>query len=91
MWIIGLVLLILFESLADIIAKEYSLHGGKIRWTGAILGYVTANTFWLWALKSGGGLARGSIIFSVASAILAAIIGIILYKENLNKYQLLEC
>lgn len=89
MWVIGLILLILFESLADIIAKEYSLHGGKIRWAGAILGYVTANAFWLWALKSGSGLARGAIIFSVASAILAAIIGILLYKETLNKYQII--
>ncbi len=89
MWVIGLILLILFESIADIIAKEYSLHGGKIRWIGAILGYVAANAFWLWALKSGSGLARGAIIFSVASAILAAIIGLWLYKENLNKYQIL--
>lgn len=89
MWVFGLILLILFESLADVIAKEYSLYGGKIRWLGAIVGYVVANAFWLWAIKSGSGLARGAILFSVASAILATIIGIILYKENLNKYQLL--
>lgn len=88
MWIIGVTLLILFEIIADIIAKEYSLHGGSIRWIGAISGYIIANSFWLWALKNGSGLARGAIIFSVATAILATIIGVILYKENLNKYQI---
>jgi drug/metabolite transporter (DMT)-like permease len=89
MWIIGLAFLILFEVLADIIAKEYSLYGGPIRWLGAIMGYITANAFWLWALKNGSGLARGAIIFSVATAILATGVGIILYKEHLNKYQIL--
>lgn len=84
-WIIPLSILILFEIVADIFAKEWSLHGHYIRWSGAILAYVLANTFWLFALKNGSGLARGAIIFSVASAILATMIGIVLYKEELSR------
>jgi len=87
-WIIPLLLLIIFEAVADIFAKEWSMHGNMIRWIGAIASYVVANTFWLYALKNGSGLGRGAIIFSVASAILAAIIGFLFYKEQISKTQL---
>lgn len=86
-WILPLILLIFFEMAADILSKEWSLHGNWIRWTGAILGYVVANVFWLFALKGGSGLARGAAIFSIASAIIALILGVILYKENLTTIQ----
>lgn len=84
-WVVPLILLILFEGLADILAKEWSLYGKPIRWVGAITAYIIANAFWLFALREGSGLARGAVIFSVASAILALIIGLILYKESLTK------
>jgi len=89
MWIIPLTLLILFELVADIFAKEWSLHGNWIRWTGAILGYIIANIFWLFALKGGSGLAKGAAIFSIASAIIAVLLGVILYKESLTTIQLI--
>lgn len=87
-WILPLSLLIVFEIIADIFAKEWSLHGNAIRWIGAISSYVAANTFWLFALKNGSGLGRGAILFSVASAILAATIGFLFYKEQVSKIQL---
>jgi glucose uptake protein GlcU len=87
-WIFPLSLLIFFELVADVLSKEWSLHGSWLRWTGAILGYVVANLFWLFALKEGSGLAKGAVIFSVASAIIAVFIGEILYKENLTTTQL---
>lgn len=86
-WIIPLVLLIVTEGVADILAKEWTLHGTGIRWAGAIAGYIVANSFWLFALRDGAGLARGSMIFSVASAILALFIGMVLYKETLTKME----
>lgn len=88
-WVIPLLLLILFEGLADILAKEWSLYGKPIRWVGAIGAYVLANTFWLYALRSGSGLTRGAIIFSVGSAILAVVIGLVLYKESITKTEVL--
>ncbi|KKS04386.1 MAG: hypothetical protein UU82_C0024G0002 [Candidatus Nomurabacteria bacterium GW2011_GWC2_41_8] len=86
-WVIPLIFLILFEIVADIFAKEYSLRDNWYFWGGALLAYVLANMFWLWAIKSGSGLARGAIIFSVSSAVLAIIIGLYFYGEQTNKFQ----
>ena len=63
------------------------MHGHALRWILAIGAYVIANTFWLFSLRSGAHLSRGAIIFSVASAILAIGIGIVLYKEQVTKLQ----
>lgn len=89
MWIFFIVLLILSEGLADIIAKEFQLHSGWMRFAGAILAYIVANVFWLISLREGAGLTKGAIIFSVGSAVLAIVIGLILYKEPVTKLQLL--
>jgi hypothetical protein len=40
-WIIGISLLIFFEIVADIFAKEYSLKGGWLFWVLGIVGYIT--------------------------------------------------
>lgn len=87
-WIIPIALLIIFEIIADIFSKEYSLKGHWYLWAGALLGYVVANMFWLWGIKSGSGLARGATIFGVTSAVIAIVIGIYFYKESVSKVQL---
>src|SRR3989344_2240403 len=87
-WIIPIIFLILFEVVADVFAKEYSLKDRWYLWAGALLAYVVANMFWLWGIKSGSGLARGAIIFSVASAIAATVVGLYFYGEETNKFQL---
>jgi glucose uptake protein GlcU len=86
-WILPLTGLIVFEIIADIFAKEYSLKGGWM-WLGAILGYVIANSFWLIAIRNGSGLARGANIFSVSTAVVASIIGLYFYKEQLSTGQM---
>ncbi|MFA5877973.1 MAG: hypothetical protein WC845_01250 [Candidatus Staskawiczbacteria bacterium] len=86
-WIIPLVFLILFEIIADILAKGWALHGSSIRWIGAISAYIIANSFWLIALRQGSGLGRGAVIFSVVSAILAVAVGLLLYKEGFTRIQ----
>ena len=88
-WIIPLVILIFFEAIADILAKEWSLGNKSFFYAGlALAAYLLANSSWLVALKYGSGLARGAIIFSVVSAILASIIGLIFYKEQLTPIQM---
>ncbi len=89
MWILFLGLLIATEAVADIVAKEYQLKAGVIRFVGAILAYVVANVFWLVALRYGAGLTKGAIFFSVGSAILAIVIGLVLYKETLTTLQVI--
>jgi drug/metabolite transporter (DMT)-like permease len=87
-WIFPLALLIVFEAVADIFAKQWSVKGHW--WFGALslASYLLANTFWLFALKNGSGLARGGMIFAVACAVLALGLGVVIYKEHLNKVQM---
>jgi len=87
MWIIALSLLIVFEGLADIFSKEYSLNGSWQYWCLAISGYVIANAFWLFSIRRGSGLARGAVLFSIASAILAVLIGSLKYQEKIGKIE----
>jgi len=86
-WIIPLSLLIIFELIADVFAKSWSLHQKTILAVFALTSYLIANSFWLFALKNGSGLAKGAVIFSVASGIIAVGLGVILFKESLNKFQ----
>ncbi len=87
-WILPLTLLITFEFIADIFAKEWSLNRTVTLAAGALGSYLIANTFWLFALKNGSGLARGAVIFSVASALIAMGLGIFLYKEHITRTQM---
>lgn len=88
-WIIPLVILIFFELIADILAKKWSVENyPTLLAAGALFAYLLANTSWLYALKQGSGLARGAVVFSVASAILATGIGLLLYREEVSTIQL---
>ncbi len=83
-WVVPLSILIFFEAIADILAKEWQGRGGVLFAALSLAGYLVANSFWLFALRNGSGLARGGIIFSVSSAVLATTIGVFLYQEAIN-------
>ncbi len=87
-WIIGISLLITFEVVADIFAKEYSLKQTALFWSLALVSYVVANIFWLSAINNGSGLTRGAILFSVGSAVAATLVGLVMYGEKLNSVQI---
>jgi len=88
-WILPLALLIFFELVADVFAKEWSLKQ-HMMWLAvfALLAYLIANTFWLFALKNGSGLAKGAMIFSIASAGIAILLGYFIYKESITPVQI---
>ena len=86
-WIIPLSILIIFEVIADIFAKQWSLTQKPYLWLAAILAYVIGNIFWLFALKNGSGLSRGAVIFSLVSEMLAISIGILYYHESVSRIQ----
>jgi len=86
-WIFYLLGLIFFEMVADVLAKEWSL-GRPLMWAvGALFFFLVCNTFWLLALKSGAGLARGAVFFAVATAASAALLGVIWYHERVGATQ----
>ncbi len=87
-WLLPFAFLIIFELIADVLAKQWSLHKGYALAGGALLGYLIGNYFWLFVLKNGSGLARGAVLFSVVSGIMALILGVVLYKEELTRIQI---
>jgi multidrug transporter EmrE-like cation transporter len=86
-WIFPLSLLVIFEALADIVAKKFAITNRPLLAVFALMIYLIANIFWLIALKNGAELSRGAILFSLFSYLLAIIIGVGFYKENLSMVQ----
>lgn len=87
-WVGLMTIVVLIEAISDIVAKEWSLHD-KLWIAGiALVGYIATNIFWLYALKAGVGLGRGVVVFSVGSAILGVLVGLIVYKEQITTLQL---
>ena len=88
-WIISLSLLVVFELIADIFAKNWSTQGKVYFWIASIISYIVANIFWLSSIRNGSGLARGTVLFGVSSAVVGALLGIFLYKESLSLLQII--
>src|SRR5258708_30118130 len=88
-WFTFLLVLVVFELIADVLAKQFALSGKLIFAIFSVLGYVAANIAWIISLRSGGDLGKGAIIFSVLSGIAAVAIGLVVYREKTGPYQLI--
>lgn len=86
-WLIPLLLLVVFEACADIIAKYFAITNKIWIAIGALFVYALANVFWLISLKNGAELATGAVIFSIVSEVLAILIGVLIYHEQLSLTQ----
>ena len=85
-WTLPLFLLITFELVADVFAKKWQLTTSYTFAALALLSYVVANSYWLLALKNGSGLIRGANLFSVSTALVATLIGLV-YGETMTVQQ----
>ncbi len=88
-WLYFLLLLVAFELLADILAKQFSLNGRILFAILALLGFLAANTAWLISLRTGAELGKGAVLFSVLSGIGAVMIGTLVYHEKTTPWQLI--
>ena len=86
-WSLPMVFLLLCELTADFLGKQWTIRSKPYLFAASILMYVTGNAFWLLAVLSGVGLARGALIFSVGQQITAVLMGILYFKEKLTKRQ----
>lgn len=86
-WLFFLLLLVAFELVADILAKQFALSGKFLFAVLSILGFVAANIAWLISLRTGAELSKGAVLFSVLSGIGAVVIGVLMYGEKTNYYQ----
>src|ERR1700742_4100860 len=80
-WLWFMLLLVIFELIADIFAKQFGITGKIIFGVLAILGFILANLAWLFSLRNGAELSKGSILFSALSALGAVLLGIFVYHE----------
>jgi multidrug transporter EmrE-like cation transporter len=87
-WLTFILILVLFELIADVLAKQFALNGKLVFAVLSILGYVAANIAWLISLRSGGELSKGAVIFAALSGIAAVMIGLLVYREKASSYQL---
>jgi multidrug transporter EmrE-like cation transporter len=87
-WLWLVLLLVTFELLADIFAKQFGNTGKIVFGVLAILGYVLANLAWLFSLRTGAELSKGSVIFSALSGVGAVLLGLLVYHEKVSGYQL---
>lgn len=87
-WVPFLAAVVTLELIADVIAKEFSLHGGLWRMALAVGFVVAGNVTWQIMLKTGGvGLARAGLLFAVGVAVGATLIGVFGYGEGLTDRQ----
>jgi multidrug transporter EmrE-like cation transporter len=87
MWFAFVLILVVFELVADVLAKQFALNGKLVFAVLSILGYVAANIAWIISLRNGGELGKGAILFGVLSGIIAVIIGVLVYREKASTYQ----
>ena len=88
-WLYFLLLLVAFELIADILAKQFAVSGKYVFATLAIAGFIAANTAWLISLRTGAELSRGAVLFSVLSGIGAVVMGLFVYHEKVSPYQII--
>jgi multidrug transporter EmrE-like cation transporter len=88
-WLYFLLLLVIFELAADVLAKQFALSGKYIFATLSLLGFVAANAAWLISLRTGAQLSKGAVLFSVLSGIGAVAIGVLVYHEKTTPWQVI--
>ena len=88
-WLLFLLLLVGFELIADVLAKQFGVSGKLVFGVFSILGYVVANIAWLISLRTGGELGKGAVLFALLSGVGAVLIGLLLYQEKVSPYRLI--
>ena len=66
-WLYFLLLLVAFELVADILAKQFALNGKLVFALLSITGFIAANIAWIVSLRTGAELGKGAVLFSVLS------------------------
>jgi EamA domain-containing membrane protein RarD len=87
LWSLPMILLILCELTADFLGKQWTIKKRRTLFAASLSFYVIGNAFWLYAVLSGVGLARGITIFAIAQEITAVLMGLLYFKESLTGKQ----
>src|SRR5437867_11432914 len=88
-WVTFILILVLFEGVADVLAKQFALNGKLVIAVLSIIGYVAANIAWLISLRSGGERGQGAVSFAALSGGAGAVLGLLVYRERGGSYLLI--
>lgn len=78
-----------FELIADVIGKKYAITGRSSFGWLAFVGYMAANTSWLYSMKQGFLLSLGGVYFGIITGFMCVVVGCLFYKEPVTKLQAL--
>lgn len=73
----------IFEVAGDILFKEWSIHNKNYLLIIGIFLYMCATTFWAFTLKYQD-LSMAVVIFGVLTVVVGALVGVLLYHEQLS-------
>lgn len=83
--------LLAFEAAANYYAGTRALHRQPVHFWVASASFFTGNALWMWALRNGAGMIRGSIVFAIGSVVGTALLGVLVFRETLTPSQVLGC
>ncbi len=82
------ILLCVLEFVSDVLAKEHVIKRELLYAVLSIVGFVLANTAWIYSLRSGMLLSIGAVLFGVITGIMAVAVGILVYREDITRIHL---
>ena len=89
LWVLFLIISMICEQIANILAKQFAITGR--RWIAflSIIGFILTNIPWIASLRFGLDLSQGAIIFLILNSVSAVVIGVVFYREKITRSQLI--
>ncbi len=88
LWVLFLIISMVCEQIANILAKQFAITGRRWIAVLSIIGFILTNIPWIASLRSGLDLSQGAIIFLILNSVSAVVIGIVFYREKITLSQL---
>lgn len=86
-WFALFLVFLLFEQAANVLGKQFALSGQYRFAVFSLLSFIACELPWIFSLRIGLELSEGAVLFSVVPAILAVLIGSLVYKEKATRSQ----
>ena len=86
-WFALFLVFLFFEQAANVLGKQFALSGRYRFAVFSLLSFIACELPWIFSLRTGLELSKGAVIFSVVPAILAVLIGSLVYKEKATRSQ----
>ena len=88
MWLVYLIALIIVDVVADIFTKQNSLSRSNLTWILSIFAHLLVGLLWLLTMRYKSQLAISGNIFSLATALCATLIGLVIFNEHISHFNM---